>query len=189
MRRATYLKRFQELTEHKISSPLSAAYGEQGRYATVQDMLAPESSRGGDDPGQFCGTNNRGGPFQFCANLEKEPGGGACVIDIDGPGHKDLVVMGEGEQAIRAYRNLGNGSFEEIPASQTGLVASGHGLACAVGDYDSDGLPDLAVAMSDRVILFHNLGKGKFADTTKAAGHYAVEPSCGVDLRGFRPRW
>jgi hypothetical protein len=35
-------------------------------------------------------------------------------------------------------------------------------VACAVGDYDGDGLNDLAVALDDAVLLFRNLGKGKF---------------------------
>ena len=180
-----YLKRFQELTEHKISTPLSAAYGEQGRYATVQDMLAPEARVEAMIPVSFVAQTIAGAPFSSAPIDEKQAGGGACVIDIDGPGHKDLVVMGEGDEAIRAYRNLGNGSFEEIPASQTGLVASGHGLACAVGDYDSDGLPDLAVAMGDRVILFHNLGKGKFADTTKAVGITQLNHPAGLTFVDF----
>ncbi len=180
-----YLERFQELTEHKISTPLSAAYGEQGRYATVQDMLAPEARVEAMIPVSFVAQTIAGAPFSSAPIDAKQPGGGACVIDIDRPGRKDLVVMGEGDQAIRAYRNLGNGSFEEIPAAQTGLGASGHGLACAVGDYDSDGLPDLAVAMSDRVILFHNLGKGKFADATKAVGITQLNHPAGLTFVDF----
>jgi len=180
-----YLKRFQQLTQEKISSPLSAAYGEQGRYATVQDMLAPESAVEAMIPVTFVAQTIPGPASGPVASSEKEMGGGACVIDIEGAGHKDLVVMGDGDQAIRAYRNLGNGGFEEIPSAQTGLNASGHGIACTVGDYDSDGLPDLAVAMSDRVILFHNLGKGKFADTTKAAGIQQLNHPAGLTFIDF----
>src|SRR5271170_5441157 len=180
-----YLKRFQELTEHKISSPLSAAYGEQGRYATVQDMLAPEAPVGPMIPVSFVAQTIPGPASGPAENAENELGGGACIVDIEGPGHKDLVVMGDGDQAIRAYRNLGNGSFEEIPIAQTGLVASGHGVACAAGDYDNDGLPDLAVAMSDRVILFHNLGKGKFADMTKAVSIQQLNRPAGLTFIDF----
>jgi tetratricopeptide (TPR) repeat protein len=181
-----YLKRFQELTEHKISSPLSAAYGEQGRYATVQDMLAPETPVGPMIPVSFVPQTIKESPSGSAGTGDKNSlGGGACIIDIDGPGHKDLVVMGDGNQAIHAYRNLGNGSFEELSPTQTGLSASGHGVACAVGDYDSDGLPDLAVAMSDRVILFHNLSKGKFADATKAVGIQQLNHPAGLTFVDF----
>ena len=41
--------------------------------------------------------------------------------------------------------------------------------ACAAGELDNDGLPDIAIAMSDRILLFRNLGGGKFADVTQAA--------------------
>ncbi|MGO9639122.1 MAG: CRTAC1 family protein, partial [Terracidiphilus sp.] len=51
-----------------------------------------------------------------------------------------------------------------------GLKASGHAVACAVGDYDGDGLNDLAVALDDAVLLFRNLGHGKFQDVTAEAG-------------------
>jgi tetratricopeptide (TPR) repeat protein len=184
-----YLARFSQLTQDKISSPLSAAYGEQGRYATVEDMLAPEAPVGPMIPVSFVPQTivgaSSGSVTTTAENSDNEPGGGACIIDIEGPGHKDLVVMGDGEQAIRAYRNLGNGSFEEIPALQTGLTASGHGVACAVGDYDSDGLPDLAVSTSDRVTLFHNLGKGKFADVTKAVGIQQLNRPAGLTFVDF----
>ena len=63
---------------------------------------------------------------------------------------------------------------------QTGLDASGTGIACAVGDFDNDGRDDLAVALSDRVLLFRNLGGGKFADVTKSAGIVPVNHPAGL---------
>ncbi|MGH9586759.1 MAG: FG-GAP-like repeat-containing protein [Acidobacteriaceae bacterium] len=153
------LARFQKIVQSKVGSPLSAAYGEQGRYAKVEDMIAPPPAVGSMLPVKFEPVSLSGGAA----------GGGACVLGIETPSIKDLVVLGEGASAIHAYKNVG-GKFEELPANQTGLRASGKALACAVGDYDADGKPDLAVAMSDRVILFHNLGGGKFADVTKEVG-------------------
>ncbi|HME57988.1 MAG TPA: CRTAC1 family protein, partial [Terracidiphilus sp.] len=75
-----------------------------------------------------------------------------------------------GAQAIRVLHNKGDGNFEEWDAEAAGLKASGHAVACAVGDYDGDGLNDLAVALDDKVLLFRNLGKGKFQDVTAEAG-------------------
>ena len=43
-------------------------------------------------------------------------------------------------------------------------------MACAVGDYDGDGLNDLADALDFAVLLFRNLGHGKFQDVTAEAG-------------------
>ena len=74
----------------------------------------------------------------------------------------DLVLMQSGAQAIRVLHSKGDGSFEELDTASAGLKASGHAVACAVGDYDGDGLNDLAVALDDAVLLFRNLGKGSF---------------------------
>jgi tetratricopeptide (TPR) repeat protein len=180
-----HLKRFQQLTQDKISSPLSAAYGEQGRYATVEDMLAPASPVETMIPVSFVAQTIPGPAGTATANGVNQTGGGACVLDIAGAGHKDLIVLSNGDSAIHAYRNLQNGAFEEIPAQQTGLIASGQAVACAVGDYDGDGLPDLAVAFSDRLVLFHNLGNGRFADATKAVGIQQLNHPAGLTFIDF----
>jgi hypothetical protein len=83
--------------------------------------------------------------------------------------------MSSGDEAVRTYGRVGQSRFAEIPASASGLHAPGTGLSCAVGDYDNDGLPDLAVAVRsadalDRVLLFHNLGGGKFEEVAAKSG-------------------
>ncbi len=102
------------------------------------------------------------------------------MLDVTGGGRFDLVVMGDGEHAIRVYHNAGDGGWKELPPQQTGLDASGTGISCAVGDFDNDGKNDLAVALSDRVLLFRNLGGGKFADVTKSAGIVPVNRPAGL---------
>jgi len=92
------------------------------------------------------------------------------MMDVTGDGHMDLVLMEAGAQAIRVLHNHGNWQFDDLDAAGIGLKASGHAVACAVGDYDGDGLNDLAVALDDAVLLFHNLGHGKFQDVTAEAG-------------------
>jgi tetratricopeptide (TPR) repeat protein len=169
-----HLRRFQQLVQSKISSPLSAAYGEQGRYGTVEDMIVPPAAVGAMIPVRFEAQPLAGGPAS----------GGACILGIQSASSKDLVVLGEGSSAIHAYKNV-SGKFEELSAEQTGLNASGKAVACAVGDYDADGRPDLAVAMSDRVILFHNLGGGKFADVTKAVGIETLNHPSGLTFIDF----
>ena len=67
-----------------------------------------------------------------------------------------------------------------MPSAQTGLVASGTGVACTVGDFDNDGLPDVAVAMSDRVLMFKNHGGGKFTDVTAATGVQPANHPAGI---------
>jgi hypothetical protein len=78
------------------------------------------------------------------------------------------------------FRNTGAGGFELVAPAQTGLEVSGDGIACAVGDFDNDGLPDVAIAMSDRVLLFRNIGGGRFADVTEAARIVPVNHPSGL---------
>jgi tetratricopeptide (TPR) repeat protein len=163
-----HFARFQQLTGTKISSALGLSYGEQGRYSTVTAVKeSPRMVRAMI-------------PVRLVAQPMVAPGpagstlwtttGGACMIDAMGSGQMDLVLMQTGDQAIRVLHNHGDGSFEELDAAAMGLKAGGHAVACAVGDYDGDGLNDLAVALDDRVLLFRNLGHGQFKDVTAQSG-------------------
>lgn len=159
-------KRFQHLTNTKIGAPIGLAYGEQGHYSTATPVREPdtvdqtmipvrlveEPMTSGKDAGDFTTT------------------GGACMIDATGSGQMDLVLMQSGAQAIRVLHRSQDGAHEELDAQSIGLKASGDAIACAVGDYDGDGLNDLAVATENSVLLFRNLGHGKFEDVTAASG-------------------
>jgi tetratricopeptide (TPR) repeat protein len=167
----TELKRFQEITQSKIGTLISSSYGEQGRYATVEDMLALPKTADAMIPVHF--VLAAGSP-----PIKTGPAsGGACVLDLEGEGSKDVVVMSSGDGA-RSYHIGADGSLKLLAAEQTGLALKGDGVSCTVGDYDNDRLPDIAIALTDRVELFHNLGHGRFADVTAAVG---IKP-------GNRPR-
>ena len=170
-----HFKRFQHLTSTKIAAPIGLAYGEQGHYSTVTPVEEPEAASKAMIPvklvakalvSQVSNTRPGGTPDDSWTDTT----GGACMMDVTGDGHMDLVLMQTGAQAIRVLHSKGDGSFEELDAAAAGLKASGHAVACAVGDYDGDGLNDLAVALDDAVLLFRNLGKGKFQDVTAEAG-------------------
>jgi len=178
-----HLKRFQEITQAKIGTPLSAVYGEQGRYATVQDMRTNALSVGPMIPVTFVPAKG-GGELKTSAQDASSTGGGACLLDVEGKGEKDIVVLSDGDNALRAF-HLRDGGVTEISLKETGLVASGKGISCAVGDYDNDGLPDIAVALEDRVALFRNLGKGKFKETTAAVGVRASNRPSGLTFVDF----
>jgi Flp pilus assembly protein TadD len=178
--------RFTQVRDAKIASPLTANYGEQGDYARVRDILLPEPPVGPMIPVTLSPdvVKSDGG---FSAAAPASPstlGGGMCMLDVAGTGNPDLVVLGSGTQALRLYRNTG-GSFEETPAATTGLALNGDAISCAVGDYDNDGLPDLAVAMRDRIVLFHNLGHGKFSDVTAQVGIQALNHAAGITFVDF----
>jgi tetratricopeptide (TPR) repeat protein len=180
-----HLAIFQHLTQAKIASPLSVGYGERGRYSTMEEMAAPAEPVGPMIPVKFEAQPLVGAAEGGAAVSWMGPGVGACVIDIEGPGSQDLVTFGPGSNAIWAYKNLHNGSFAPLKPEETGLSASGAGRACAVGDFDNDGLPDLAVAMSDRVILYRNLGGGKFEDVTAKVGIKQLNQPAGLTFVDF----
>jgi tetratricopeptide (TPR) repeat protein len=169
-----HFKIFQHLASTKISAPIGLAYGEQGHYSTAATVEEPETKPRAMIPVKLVaqaisqvpstGSNPEAGAPTFSTT------GGACMLDVTGSGQMDLVLMQSGEQAIRVLHAKGNGSFEDLDATAAGLKASGHAVACAVGDYDGDGLNDLAVALDDQVRLFHNLGHGQFKDVTADAG-------------------
>ena len=163
-----HFARFQHLTSTKISSALGLSYGEQGHYSTVTAVEEPETIRHAMIPVRLV-AQPMVAPDSGSARSWTTTGG-ACMIDAMGSGQMDLVLMQAGAQAIRILHNRGGGSFEELDTASMGLGASGHAVACAVGDYDGDGLNDLAVALEDRVLLFHNLGHGQFKDVTAQSG-------------------
>src|ERR1035438_991145 len=133
-----HFKRFQHLTSTKIGAPIGLAYGEQGRYSTVTAVEEPETGGRAMIPVKLVETPLRlpgaGLPGPWTTS------GGACMMDVTGSGAMDLVLMQSGTQAIRVLHNEGKGQFVELDAAGIGLKASGHAVACAVGDYDGDGL-------------------------------------------------
>jgi tetratricopeptide (TPR) repeat protein len=177
-----HLKRFQTITQTKIGTPFTVTYGEQGHYATALDMLAPERAAAPMIPVRFVAQQEAPSAAPAPPN---GPGGGACVLDLFGKGEKDIVAMADGDHALHIYRPSPSGPLTEFPAEQAGLALSGHGIACAVGDYDNDKLPDLAVALSDRVVLFHNLGHGKFSDVTSSVGISQLNHPAGLTFVDF----
>ena len=159
-----HFKTFQHLTSAKISAAIGLAYGEQGHYSTVTPVEEPQTVEQAMIPVRL-----EAHPMLADENNAAETGG-ACMIDATGSGQMDLVVLQSGTQAIRLLHRRTDGGFDDLDAAAAGLKAQGHAVACAVGDYDADTLNDLAVAFDDKVMLFRNLGKGKFQDVTTEAG-------------------
>lgn len=70
------------------------------------------------------------------------------------------------------YRNLGDGTFEDV-SSTSGIldVKARHGFSALFEDFDDDGYPDLFVANdSGPNFLFHNLQDGTFHEVGLASG-------------------
>jgi tetratricopeptide (TPR) repeat protein len=171
-----HLKRFQYLTQNKIGTPMSLAYGEQGLYSrAVESPLVPLKP-----PAQIkvqfvdvtkeAGIVSRPKPAAYTVRPFVDFGSGACFIDYDNDGKIDIFLPNNGPQGgLAVYHNLGNGKFEEA-TSQVGLDSSLSAVSCAVGDYDNDGFADLAVSTFGSVLLLHNQKGSAFRDDAATAG-------------------
>jgi hypothetical protein len=108
------------------------------------------------------------------------------IGDVDGDGLIDLLVPDLRYGAL--YRNLGNGTFEDI-TEQSGIAAAFAGKgqwATALFDYDNDGDLDLfsANGNGDQLILqypllMENDGSGHFTDLGIKSGPYFSEKRSG----------
>jgi hypothetical protein len=70
------------------------------------------------------------------------------------------------------YRNLGNGTFEDVTSKAKIDQTSGHyAFSVSTFDFDDDGWPDIYVACdSTASILYHNNRDGTFTDVAVVAG-------------------
>jgi tetratricopeptide (TPR) repeat protein len=170
-----HLVRFQHITQNKLGSPIGLAYGDQGRYSTVEEAVGAAEKALSPIPVRFVAvTESAGLASKSAAGAATDRaaywGPGACVLDYDGDGKPDIFLPDKGPQGGMAlYHNLGNGTFEDV-TKKTGLDSSLHAIGCTAGDYDNDGATDLAVSLNGRVLLLHNEKNGTFKDASSAAG-------------------
>jgi tetratricopeptide (TPR) repeat protein len=162
-----HLTRFQYITQNKLGTPISLAYGEQGKYSLAEESPEIVQKVPPQIPVRFVDVTVQVGlptttPIGSAGNPGLRLGPGACWLDYDGDGRIDLFIPDRG-----LYRNLGS-RFENV-TSKAGLETGVGNLSCTVGDYDNDGAPDLAVGGYNRVVLFHNEKNGKFKNVTQTA--------------------
>ncbi len=168
-----HLARFQHLTQTKIGSPITLAYGEQGPLSLVEAIGSKVQQADPAIPVKFVDVTREWGVTEKSAGDAKSlVGAGSCVLDYDGDGLPDIFFTGTG-----LFRNAGAGKFSNV-TKDVGLSAKG-AVACAAADYDNDGKTDMAVAYTDHVALYHNEG-GKFRDVTDAVGLKANVASRGL---------
>jgi hypothetical protein len=132
-----------------------------------------------------------GAGLDHTAVLESDMNGihmfnGGAVGDFDRDGWPDIFLLGGGGTTADAlYINNGDGSFTNRAAAW-GIDSRHRGRGATVGDFNSDGWPDLFVTSSgdlsfeDRPgthILYRNNGDGSFTDIAQAAGVRRVSPN------------
>jgi Tfp pilus assembly protein PilF len=163
------MKHFQKLTAEHLGTPFGAGYGDQGKFSLAEFVHGEESTTPAEIPVRYTMA-----PLAERTAAAKTDGAigasnGVCVFDYDGDGRPDVFFVAAGEGKSHLLHNLGGGKFEDASA-KAGLAGVGAGFGCAAGDFDNDGLADLAVCEVGGARLFRNEGGGKFADVTEKVG-------------------
>jgi hypothetical protein len=122
-------------------------------------------------------------------------GPGVALVDYDNDGWLDALTLsgtrlkaGTREEAAypsgaaptnRLYRNLRNGTFEDVTDS-AGLRRGGWASSVCAGDYDNDGSTDLFLTYYGHNVLYRNRGDGRFEDLTSRSGLAQPTPRWGA---------
>jgi Tfp pilus assembly protein PilF len=167
-----HLTRFQYITQHKLGSAMSLAYGEQGKYSLTEESPAYAQKVPPLIPVKFVDVTKEAGivtkvvPNAVTSSLNV----GACFLDYDNDGKIDLFLTNNGaDGGMSLYHNLGNGRFEDVTKAAN-LDPDIHADSCTGGDYDNDGFPDLAITVYGTIVLLHNEKNGTFKNATEPAG-------------------
>ncbi len=107
-------------------------------------------------------------------NLVETVGGGAVFLDYDQDGYLDLYMSNgaytenlsegdrpEGSQTNHLYRNLQNGTFEDV-TEKAGVGDEGYGMGMTIGDINNDGYPEIYITNYGPNVLYLNNGDGTF---------------------------
>jgi len=97
-------------------------------------------------------------------------GWGCGIVDLDGDGDSDILILGRADGRLGVFENLGGGTFVERTAT-SGIAPLTKPSGMAVADFDNDGILDLNLTqLADGNRLLRGLGDFKWTDVTVAAG-------------------
>jgi len=106
----------------------------------------------------------------------EQMGSGSGFVDIDGDQWLDIILLGGGNwesdkpsRAISVYRNLADGTFEDVTEGSGLENLDAYTIGLAAGDPDNDGDQDLFISTLTRNYLFRN-DEGLFTDISGASG-------------------
>jgi len=178
----THLERFQRLTTEKVAAAMSLSYGDQGPFSLAEPLIPTGAKTAPAIPVTFAAAPS---PFPRIATTATTGGLGAggCFFDADGDGSVDYLALtpraATPADTVVLLRAAGGGRFERVATS--GFTVSGTPIACTAADYDNDEKPDVAIALTTGIVLFHNDG-GHFSDVTAKTGFGASSPGVALGL-------
>ena len=119
--------------------------------------------------------NPREGPFRAAepwTSVFPSPPAGAVAVDVNKDGWMDLAFTHWGSPGLSLWRNIGGARFDRIAIPEPQWI---RGWGIAAVDVDNDGWLDLAAVgetgeQKGEIRVLRNLGGGRFADVTDAAG-------------------
>lgn len=169
----------------------------------------PDIAVANDTWPNFLFENNRDGTFNDVSLISGlaasedgryEAGMGIDAADVDGDGNLDIYITHLDFELNRLYHNNGDGTFTDATYSSgignKAILLSG--VAAKFIDYDNDGWPDILqangamvdnvqlyhslVSYKEPLLMFHNLGHGKFEKTSDSLGPDFNRPMAGRGL-------
>ena len=152
-----------------------------GRVLLISSLIAGcavGSARGQSAPIQFVDESTARGLLP--SSMAPGMGGGVAAADFDDDGDIDLFLPNALGYPDQLYRNLGDGTFEEI-ATAAGVASLDQARVALWLDYDGDGRLDLLVAGDchgalapctevSTLKLYRQIADAQFQDVTLEAG-------------------
>lgn len=172
------------LPDTRIKSASWADYDNDGfldlAVATIRVASPPRLFRNLDGA-SFIEVSEAAGLTQSGSTLKH-----AVWVDYDRDGLVDLYLPGS--QGSFLYRNLGDGTFEEV-SSRAGLGGRFNALSALWFDSNNDGYQDLFLANGGLNKFYINNGDGTFSDASVSSGlegapYWQTTSACSGDYNG-----